>query len=282
VAGSASDKVLQSGWTVRAPRSSVDYVDSAGGVRQTVRDLEQSAGPRGRAGRHHSRGRRAPPDVCAPVDEAWTRFGSADILVSNAASPAGIVNISSVHEDTAFPVSPLYCASEGGLRMPMRDLTVELGPLASPRKPSPRHYRRAINKALLAGKPRLDAPLDKIPLGRLGKPEDLASVVTFLAAAPPHASPAPPLSSMADSCATTANREGIMPHALKITHSSATARPPRSSIANGSIDCSAGRLLLQCLPRSAAGQRGQRLLEDSSVALPVDHHAPLPRTYADP
>lgn len=37
-----------------------------------------------------------------------------------------------------------------------------------------------INTTLLADKPKLNA-LEKIPLGRLGKPEDEASVVTFLA-----------------------------------------------------------------------------------------------------
>jgi glucose 1-dehydrogenase len=67
--------------------------------------------------------------------------------------------------------------------MPMRDLTVELGPLGiTANNLAPGTIAAPINKALLAGKPRLDAPLDKIPLGRLGKPEDLASVVTFLAA----------------------------------------------------------------------------------------------------
>jgi glucose 1-dehydrogenase len=162
----------------------VDYVDSAGGVRQTVRDLEQSGGAGEVVQADITRvGDVRAPDVCAPVDEAWTRFGSADILVSNAGKPGRIVNISSVHEDTAFPGFATYCASKGGLRMPMRDLTVELGPLGiTANNLAPGTIAAPINQALLAGKPRLDAPLDKIPLGRLGKPEDLASVVTFLAA----------------------------------------------------------------------------------------------------
>jgi glucose 1-dehydrogenase len=40
-----------------------------------------------------------------------------------------IVNISPVHEDLAFPGFASYCASKGGLRMLMRDLAVELGPI---------------------------------------------------------------------------------------------------------------------------------------------------------
>ena len=38
-----------------------------------------------------------------------------------------IINISSVHEDLAFPNFAAYCASKGGLRMLARTLAVELG-----------------------------------------------------------------------------------------------------------------------------------------------------------
>ena len=43
--------------------------------------------------------------------------------------PGRIINISSVHEDMAFPGFASYCCSKGGLRMLMRDLAVELGSL---------------------------------------------------------------------------------------------------------------------------------------------------------
>src|SRR5271168_3269145 len=43
--------------------------------------------------------------------------------------PGRIINISSVHEDMVFPNFSTYCASKGGIRMLMRDLAVELGPL---------------------------------------------------------------------------------------------------------------------------------------------------------
>ena len=98
-----------------------------------------------------------------------------------AKKPGRIVNISSVHEDMAFPGFATYCCSKGGLRMLMRDLAVELGPLGiTVNNVAPGAIATPINKALLEDKPKLNALLEKIPLGRLGAPEDVASLVAFL------------------------------------------------------------------------------------------------------
>jgi glucose 1-dehydrogenase len=96
--------------------------------------------------------------------------------------PGRIVNISSVHEDMTFPGFATYCVSKGGLRMLMRDLALELGPLGiTVNNVAPGAIQTPINNALLEDKPKLDALLKKIPLGRLGKPEDVAGLVAFLA-----------------------------------------------------------------------------------------------------
>ena len=100
----------------------------------------------------------------------------------DAQRPGRIINISSVHEDMAFPGFTTYCCSKGGLRMMMRNLTVELGPLGiTVNNIAPGAIATPINKALLADKPKLDALLRNIPLGRLGSPEDVAGMVAFLA-----------------------------------------------------------------------------------------------------
>lgn len=100
----------------------------------------------------------------------------------DAKKPGRIVNISSVHEDMAFPGFTTYCCSKGGLRMLMRNLAVELGPLGiTVNNIAPGAIATPINTALLEDKPKLDALLEKIPLGRLGTPEDVAGVVAFLA-----------------------------------------------------------------------------------------------------
>jgi len=100
----------------------------------------------------------------------------------DAKKPGRVINISSVHEDMVFPNFATYCASKGGMRMLMRDLAVELGPLGiTVNNIAPGAIATPINTALLNDKPKLDALLANIPLGRMGKPEDVASLAAFLA-----------------------------------------------------------------------------------------------------
>ena len=98
----------------------------------------------------------------------------------DAKKPGRVINISSVHEDMVFPGFASYCCSKGGLRMLMRDLAVELGPLGiTVNNVAPGAIATPINKSLLEDKPKLDALLQNIPLGRLGTPEDVAGAGGF-------------------------------------------------------------------------------------------------------
>lgn len=99
-----------------------------------------------------------------------------------AKKPGRILNISSVHEDMVYPGFAPYCCSKGGLRMLMRDLAVELGPLGiTVNNIAPGAIMTPINAVLLRNKPMLDGLLANIPLGRLGTAEDVAGLVAFLA-----------------------------------------------------------------------------------------------------
>jgi glucose 1-dehydrogenase len=96
--------------------------------------------------------------------------------------PGRIINISSVHEDMVFPNFSTYCASKGGMRMLMRDLSVELGPLnITVNNIAPGAISTPINTKLMADKSQLDALLKNIPLGRMGTSDDVAGVALFLA-----------------------------------------------------------------------------------------------------
>lgn len=98
-----------------------------------------------------------------------------------AKKPGRIVNISSVHEDMVFPGFDSYACSKGGMRMLMRNLAVELGPLGiTVNNVAPGAIATPINKSLLANKEQLEALLHNIPLGRMGTPDDVAGLVAFL------------------------------------------------------------------------------------------------------
>lgn len=96
--------------------------------------------------------------------------------------PGKIINISSVHEELPFPHFAAYCASKGGLKMLTRNLAVELAPHGiNINNVAPGAIETPINTKLLNDPQKLGALLKNIPLGRLGQPGDVASIVAFLA-----------------------------------------------------------------------------------------------------
>ena len=96
--------------------------------------------------------------------------------------PGRIVNISSVHEDIAFPNFTPYAASKGAMRMFTRTLAVELGPLGiTINNIAPGAIETPINAALLNDPVKLASLKAQIPLGRLGKPDDVSGLAVFLA-----------------------------------------------------------------------------------------------------
>jgi glucose 1-dehydrogenase len=96
--------------------------------------------------------------------------------------PGKIINISSVHEDLPFPHYTSYCASKGGMKMMMRNLSIELAPYGiTVNNIAPGAIETPINTALLNDPRELKALLDNIPLGRLGKVKDVAGAAVFLA-----------------------------------------------------------------------------------------------------
>ncbi len=93
-----------------------------------------------------------------------------------------IVNISSVHEELPFPNFTAYCMSKGGLKMFTRNLSIELGPLGiNINNIAPGAIETPINSKLLNDPQKLGALLSQVPMGRLGRPGDVAGLAVFLA-----------------------------------------------------------------------------------------------------
>ena len=93
-----------------------------------------------------------------------------------------IINITSVHEDWPMPGNTPYCLSKGGIRMLTRTAGVELAPhnilvvgVGPGAVATPINLSTMDDPAKLQ---RLDAA---IPLGRMARPDEIASVVAFLA-----------------------------------------------------------------------------------------------------
>jgi glucose 1-dehydrogenase len=93
-----------------------------------------------------------------------------------------IINISSVHEDLPMPTNAPYCATKGGLRMLMRTIAVELAPHGiTVNNIGPGAIDTPMDAPLKQHPDQMQALLAEIPLGRMGRPEEVANLAVYLA-----------------------------------------------------------------------------------------------------
>jgi glucose 1-dehydrogenase len=93
-----------------------------------------------------------------------------------------IINISSIHEDLPMPTNAPYCAAKGGLRMLMRTIAVELAlHKITVNNIAPGAIFTPIDADIEADAKLEAALMAEIPLGRWGKPEEVAALAVFLA-----------------------------------------------------------------------------------------------------
>jgi len=120
--------------------------------------------------------------IAVNLTGAWLGCQEAAKQMVSQGGSGRILNISSVHEDLPMPTNSPYCATKGGLRMLMRTIAVELAP----------HNITVNNVAPGAVDTPMDAPLkedanqmqkllSEIPLRRMGRPAEVASLVVYLA-----------------------------------------------------------------------------------------------------
>jgi glucose 1-dehydrogenase len=93
-----------------------------------------------------------------------------------------IINMTSVHEDWPMPGNTPYCLSKGGMRMLTRTAGLELAPHnICVVGVGPGAVDTPINAQTVADPAALALLNKSIPLGRVAEPEEIASVVAFLA-----------------------------------------------------------------------------------------------------
>jgi glucose 1-dehydrogenase len=95
---------------------------------------------------------------------------------------AVIVNNSSVHEQIPWPRFSHYCASKGGLKLFAQTIARELAPRGiRVVSVAPGAILTPINKELAEDEQKLREVEEEIPWGRVGKPEEIAAAIAWLA-----------------------------------------------------------------------------------------------------
>jgi glucose 1-dehydrogenase len=188
----------------------VNYARDAEGAASTVKEIEDGGGRAVAVRADVSK----PEDVKALVEQTVKELGGLDVMVNNAGvehkmpfletplevweeiiavnltarqmagqgTPGRIINVSSVHEDLPMPTNSPYCAAKGGLRMLTRTIAVELAPHGiTVNNVAPGAVATPMDATLEANTGQIKELLSEIPLGRMGHPEEVASLVVYLA-----------------------------------------------------------------------------------------------------
>jgi glucose 1-dehydrogenase len=93
-----------------------------------------------------------------------------------------IINMSSIHEDVAFPTFVPYAVAKGGLRMLMRTAALELAEYGiRVNNIAPGAILTPLNSATVEDAGRLALLKRIVPQGRMGTPEEVAALAVFLA-----------------------------------------------------------------------------------------------------
>ena len=93
-----------------------------------------------------------------------------------------IINITSVHEDWPMPGNTPYCLSKGGMRMLTRTAGIELGQHGiTVTGVGPGAVATPINAETMDDPTKMATLDNAIPLGRMAQPQEIGSVVAFLA-----------------------------------------------------------------------------------------------------
>lgn len=130
------------------------------------------------------------PDAAPPPPE-WGRVLDANLtgtyLASRAALPAlsasgagAITNLASIYGLVGGSISPAYAASKGGVVTLTRQMALQWAPMVRVNCVCPGVIETPMTAPLLANPAWRDAMLAKHPLGRFGRPEEVAAAILYL------------------------------------------------------------------------------------------------------
>jgi len=122
-------------------------------------------------------------DKLLSVDLRGVILGIKNVIPEMKKQKSGkIVNIASIAGFVGFDLSSIYCAAKGGIVNMTRELALDLGKYKiNVNAVAPGVIDTDMTNDMLADENVKTALLSKIPYGRIGKPEDIANAVAFLA-----------------------------------------------------------------------------------------------------
>jgi len=124
-------------------------------------------------------------NLSAPFLLSRALVPSLSAAAEGGAGASAIVNITSIEAHIVIASSgetqPHYSASKGGLQMLTKALAVELSPVVRVNAIAPGLIETPLTTSIRADESRLGYYLSRTPLGRMGRPEDIAAAAAFLA-----------------------------------------------------------------------------------------------------
>jgi NAD(P)-dependent dehydrogenase (short-subunit alcohol dehydrogenase family) len=131
------------------------------------------------------------PDIAPPADE-WRRVVEVNLtgtyLPSRAAlaalrdgAPASITNLASIYGLVGGSMAPSYAASKGGVANLTRQLALNWAPHVRVNCVCPGVIETPMTEELRLDPAWTEAVLKKYPLGRFGRPEEIAAAILYLA-----------------------------------------------------------------------------------------------------
>jgi NAD(P)-dependent dehydrogenase (short-subunit alcohol dehydrogenase family) len=117
------------------------------------------------------------------VKGTWLCSQTAARLMVEAGKPGAIVNLGSVNSEVADERQVIYAASKGGVRSLTKGMAIALAPKGiRVNAVGPATIDTEINRQFLLDHPEeRQRRLRRIPLGRMGSPEDIVGAVLYLA-----------------------------------------------------------------------------------------------------